>query len=230
MRVYSRCNERIENPRVTGSIPVQATKTRRKRKTPQTAKFAGFFHGWSSCLSTTRRSIRQITSPYHPCRHHPCHRLSSLSALQRSCTRWSTSKRLKTLRFQGSTCHFGWIQNTHVDHVAVGAVGSVVTVVTFVSQHSHHHRRFFACVVDDFAQRGFDNTQGGFDNTQDQLDTSFLVSVVALIAPAACLARSNATPPPATMPSSTAARVACRASSTRASPPKNTSFAAILGN
>ena len=32
----------IENPRVTGSIPVQATKIRRKRKTPQAAKFAGF--------------------------------------------------------------------------------------------------------------------------------------------------------------------------------------------
>jgi hypothetical protein len=36
--------QRIENPRVTGSIPVQATKIRRKRKTPQAAKFAGFFH------------------------------------------------------------------------------------------------------------------------------------------------------------------------------------------
>jgi len=32
----------------------------------------------------------------------------------------------------------------------------------------------------------------------------------------ACLARISATPPPATMPSSTAARVACSASSTRA--------------
>ena len=45
---------------------------------------------------------------------------------------------------------------------------------------------------------------------------AFCSSLSPLMSRMACLARMSATPPPATMPSSTAARVACRASSTRA--------------
>ncbi len=49
------------------------------------------------------------------------------------------------------------------------------------------------------------------------LTPAFWSSLSPLILPSsACLARMNATPPPATTPSSTAARVACSASSTRA--------------
>ena len=64
--------------------------------------------------------------------------------------------------------HFGWVQNAHFNHVAVGFVGCVVAVVAFASHHGcHNHRGFAAAVKHDF------------NRFHDQLDAGVLVGVVA---------------------------------------------------
>ncbi|VEA43312.1 Uncharacterised protein [Salmonella enterica subsp. enterica] len=98
----------------------------------------------------------------------------------------------------------------HIDHVAVFFSCCVVTVVTVAAFNGvSDNRRFFAAVQYDLTQRSFHCAQRNFD-------THVLVFVLAF---QVSNFRSNAdqrNAPPATTPSSTAARVACRASSTRA--------------
>ena len=63
---------------------------------------------------------------------------------------------------------------------------------------------------------GDDLAQGLFHRAAGDADADVLVVVEPVIPLILVKARTRATPPPGTMPSSTAARVACRASSTRA--------------
>ena len=79
----------------------------------------------------------------------------------------------------------------------------------FAFQHFvHNHARFAACIGNDLAQRRL-------NGTQDDLYACVLVGIAGVQVFRAARARNRATPPPATTPSSTAARVACSASSTR---------------
>ena len=95
----------------------------------------------------------------------------------------------------------------HVD-VLVGLGVEAEGWPTRLQHLADHDRAFDAGVLGDLADRGLQ--RAAHDG-----DAGFLVVVVALEAVQALAAFSSATPPPGTMPSSTAARVALRASSTR---------------
>ena len=98
----------------------------------------------------------------------------------------------------------------HFNHVAVFAGACVVTIVAFAFQHFvDDHVRFAACVGNDLAQRRLNGAQ--YDFVRLRLDRHCRCAGFSK----AARARNRATPPPATTPSSTAARVACSASSTR---------------
>src|SRR6185312_16414085 len=75
---------------------------------------------------------------------------------------------------QRRTGDLGRIEDAHLNHVAVFAGGGVVAIVALAfGDLVQHHRRLFAGVGDDFAQRGFHRTLGDHDAV-------FLVLVVAL--------------------------------------------------
>ena len=113
---------------------------------------------------------------------------------------------------QGSAGDLGRVDDAGLDQVLVlvGA-GVVAEVGVLVLQDlADDNRAFFAGVADDLAQRLL-------DGATDDVCTDLLVTSRVLTSSSTSLAaRMRATPPPGTMPSSTAARVACMASSTRA--------------
>ena len=104
----------------------------------------------------------------------------------------------------------GGVDDTGLDHVFVDVGRGVVAVVAL---------GFGDLLADDAAILtgvGGNRGQRGTAGTKDDVVANLLI--VAQIAQASpqCWLASKATPPPGRMPSSTAARVACRASSTRA--------------
>src|SRR5690606_3912466 len=75
---------------------------------------------------------------------------------------------------QRGTGHLGRVENTHLDHVAIGIGRSVEAEVAFaLLDLVDHYARLAASVGDDLAQRSF-------DGATQQSDTDVLVFVVAL--------------------------------------------------
>ena len=111
---------------------------------------------------------------------------------------------------EGRAGDLGRVNDAGGEHVAPGAVFGVVAErgILRLLDLVDDHRAVDAGVFGDV-------TGGLFDAAADDVDAECLVAV-SLRPSRAAVARISAVPPPGTMPSSIAARVACRASSTSA--------------
>ena len=108
--------------------------------------------------------------------------------------------------------YLGGVDDAGLHQIFVDIRCGVVAVVRVLAlvDFADNHRAFFAGVADDLAE-------GLFEGAADDLGTDLLVAFQGLDEGIdVIVVRTRATPPPGTMPSSTAARVACMASSTRA--------------
>ena len=133
--------------------------------------------------------LRQLGDQSVSRKHQACHRSSML---------------------QGIAGNLGGIQNAHLDHVAIFTCCGVVPKVAVAFQDFiDDYRRLVTAIRHDLAQ-------GLFQCSQNNLDARILIGLSPLMPATAARVRNSATPPPGTIPSSTAARVACKASSTRA--------------
>ena len=102
-----------------------------------------------------------------------------------------------------------WVDDTPSFHVLVFVLTGIVTEVAFsLAYFFYNHRTFQTCVLHNLAERFFD---GAFYD----IDTCGFVCIGTLQAFQSLDARIYATPPPGMIPSSIAARVAHKASSTR---------------
>ncbi len=112
---------------------------------------------------------------------------------------------------QRRTGHLGRIDDAGLHQILITARCGVEAVVGVVVRANllDDDRAFVTGIADDLANRLF-------AGARDDVDANLLVAFALEVVQSTSAARSSATPPPGTMPSSTAARVACRASSTRA--------------